>query len=61
MKKYIISLFIVFCLINGLAAQDENADALYLKQKKEFVLNTDGTYGLQLFASIETHHLSLFR
>lgn len=43
MKKPIISLFIIFCLITGLAAQDENADALYLKQKKEFVLNTDGT------------------
>jgi hypothetical protein len=43
MKKSIISLFIIFCLINGLAAQDENADAFYLKQKKEFVLNADGT------------------
>ena len=43
MKKHIIFLFIVFCIINGLAAQDENSDALYLKQKKEFVLNTDGS------------------
>ena len=43
MKKHIIFLFIVFCIINGLAAQDENIDAIYLKQKKEFVLNTDGS------------------
>ena len=43
MKKTIISLLIVFCLINGLAAQEENADALYLKIKKEYVLNTDGS------------------
>jgi len=43
MKKSIIFLFIVFFIINGLAAQDENSDAIYLKQKKEFVLNTDGS------------------
>ena len=52
MKKSIISLLIVFCFINGLAAQEENADAFFLKQKKEFVLNTDGsmdyTYSHQL-------------
>jgi len=43
MKKHIIFLLVIFCIINGLAAQDENSDALYLKQKKEFVLNTDGS------------------
>jgi hypothetical protein len=52
MKKSIISLLIVFCFINGLAAQEQNADALFLKQRKEFVLNADGsmdyTYSHQL-------------
>lgn len=52
MKKSIISLLIVFGIINGLAAQEENADALFLKQRKEFVLNADGsmdyTYSHQL-------------
>ena len=43
MKKTIISLLIVFSLINGLTAQNENTDALYLKQKREYVLNTDGS------------------
>ena len=43
MKKFIISLLIVFCIVNGLSAQEENADALFLKQRKEFVLNADGS------------------
>jgi hypothetical protein len=43
MKKTIISLLIVLGFINSIKAQDENADALYLKQKKEFILNADGS------------------
>jgi len=43
MRKSIISLLITFCIVNGLAAQDENNDAIYLKQKKEFILNVDGS------------------
>lgn len=43
MKNFIMPLLIVFCLLNGLSAQEENADALFLKQRKEFVLNADGS------------------
>ena len=43
MRKSIISLLITFCIVNGLAAQDDNNDAIYLKQKKEFILNADGS------------------
>ncbi|MDP4290950.1 MAG: DUF3857 domain-containing protein, partial [Bacteroidota bacterium] len=43
MRKTIISLLIFLGLVNNLKAQDENADAIYLKQKKEFVLNADGS------------------
>jgi len=43
MKIFIISLIIIFCIVNGLSAQEENADALFLKQRKEFVLNADGS------------------
>lgn len=43
MKKTIISLLIILCFINRLVAQVENADALFLKQRKEFVLNPDGS------------------
>jgi len=43
MKTTIISFLIVFCFIKVLSAQDENNDAIYLKQKKEFVLNSDGS------------------
>jgi hypothetical protein len=36
-------LFSVFCFLSSVNAQDENYDAVYLKLKKEYTLNTDGS------------------
>jgi len=43
MKKISISLLFILFLFSGVKAQDENADAIFLKQRKEFVLNSDGS------------------
>ncbi|NWJ52924.1 MAG: DUF3857 domain-containing protein [Bacteroidetes bacterium] len=43
MKKISISLLFILFLFSGLMAQEENADALFLKQRKEFILNNDGS------------------
>lgn len=43
MKKTIISLLFILFLFSGLMAQEENVDAIFLKQRKEFVLNNDGS------------------
>ncbi len=43
MKKISISLLFIFFLFSGLMAQKDKSNALFLKQKKEFVLNNDGS------------------
>ncbi len=59
MKKIFSLLLPTICLLssNFLFSQDKNYDAVYLQLKKEYTLNPDGSYGLQVYKKTKTADL----